>query len=425
MKKPAFILLFATVLGFIVTTASLSLFFTEEKQINAQTLPFLQRSKNDADKTDKNAKYEQNKPPSVTSERNLPIPEQVSTLPHPDESPLFVERYAELIPEERISVQVYERCNKSVVNIDTQTTYNFIFLGEIDEPGAGSGVVLDKEGHILTNSHVVSKVDSVMVTFFTGESYPATIVGEDPITDLAVLKVHAPAKDLYPVTLADSSRLLVGQKIFAIGNPFGLERTLTSGLISSLNRSIPSRIEARSIKGLIQIDAAINPGNSGGALLDTQGRMIGINTAIASQSGGSHGVGFAIPANTISRIVPQLVKNGKVIRGESGIGSVQALEQDSIRGLLVRSLVPGGAAEKAGLRGPKIVKLRVLRGAFAIEGGTKVDWSAADIIVGINGVETKKADDFTAIIDEHKPGDRIQLDIIRDGKRIQIPVILE
>jgi S1-C subfamily serine protease len=425
MKKPTLILLFATILGFALTTASLSLLFTEEKLTNAQTLPFFQRPKNDADKADKNAKYAQNKPFAVTPERNLPIPEHPSTLPRPDESPLFVERYAELIPEERISVQVYERCNKSVVNIDTRTTYNVFFLGEIDEPGAGSGVVLDKEGHILTNSHVVSKVDSVMVTFFNGESYPATIVGEDPITDLAVLKVHAPANDLYPVMLADSSRLLVGQKIFAIGNPFGLERTLTSGLISSLNRSIPSRIEARSIKGLIQIDAAINPGNSGGALLDTRGQMIGINTAIASQSGGSHGVGFAIPANTVSRIVPQLIKNGKVIRGEIGIGAVRVIEQDSVRGLLIRSLVPDGAAEKAGLRGPKIVKVRVPRGSFAIEVGSKIDWSAADIIVAVNGIETKKADDFTTVIDDHKPGDRIQLDVIRNGKRVQIPVVLD
>ncbi|MDR1140314.1 MAG: trypsin-like peptidase domain-containing protein [Planctomycetaceae bacterium] len=424
MRKPTFILLLATIFGFLVTTVSLSLFFTEKKLTNAQTLPFFQKPENNTDKTERN-RYAQNKPPIVASERSLPIPEHLSTLPRPDESPLFVERYAELIPEERISVQVYEQCNKSVVNIDTRTTYNMFLIGEIDEPGAGSGVVLDKEGHILTNSHVVSKVDSVMVAFFNGESYPATIVGEDPITDLAVLKVHAPAKDLYPVTLADSSRLLVGQKIFAIGNPFGLERTLTSGLISSLNRSIPSRIEARSIKGLIQIDAAINPGNSGGALLDTQGRMIGINTAIASQSGGSHGVGFAIPANTVSRIVPQLIKNGKVIRGEIGIGAVRVIEQDSVRGLLVRSLVPGGAAEKAGLKGPKVIRVRVPRGAFVIEGGAKIDWSVADIIVGVNGIETKKADDFTTVIDEHKPGDQIQLDVIRDGKRIRVPVILE
>jgi S1-C subfamily serine protease len=424
MKKPTFILLFATVLGFALTTVSLSLLFTEKKLTNAQTLPFSQASKNDADTMDNNANYAQNKPTGVVPERNLPIPEHPSTLPRPDESPLFIERYAELIPEERISVQVYERCNKSVVNIDTRTTYNLLF-GEIDEPGAGSGVVLDKKGHILTNSHVVSKVDSVMVTFFNGESYSATIVGDDPITDLAVLKVNAPANDLYPVVLADSSRLLVGQKIFAIGNPFGLERTLTSGLISSLNRSIPSRIVARSIKGLIQIDAAINPGNSGGALLDTQGRMIGINTAIASQSGGSHGVGFAIPANTVSRIIPQLIKNGRVIRGEIGIDAVRVIEQESVHGLLIRSLIPDGAAEKAGLRGPKIVKFRVPSGSFAVGVGSRIDWSAADIIVAVNGIETKKADDLTTVIDEHKPGDRIQLDVIRGGKRIQIPVVLE
>jgi S1-C subfamily serine protease len=191
-----------------------------------------------------------------------------------------------------------------------------------------------------------------------------------------------------------------------------------------LNRSIPSRVEARSIKGLIQIDAAINPGNSGGALLDTQGRMIGINTAIASPSGASSGVGFAIPSNTVARIVPQLIRNGKVIRGDIGIVKVREVERESVKGLMVIALIPKGAAEKAGVRGPKVSKERELfRGMIVVE-RPKIDLAVADVIVGVNGVETKKVDDFTAIIDDHKPGDEIRLDIIRNGKRVQVPVVL-
>ena len=425
MKKSRFTLFLACILGFAAGTSSLFLFFGEEKATNAQTLPFFQKQKVEAAP---HGKYAQNAQPVATlvqrpaPDRNMPIPEHPSTLPKPDESPLFVERYAEFIPEERISIQVYERCNKSVVNIDTRTTHNTMFFGEVDEPGAGSGVIWDREGHIVTNSHVISQVDSVTVTLFTGESYPATVVGEDPITDLAVLKIKAPPEVLFPVAFADSARLLVGQKVFAIGNPFGLERTLTSGLISSLNRSIPGRYQARSIKGAIQIDAAINPGNSGGALLDSQGRLIGINTAIASQSGGSHGVGFAIPSNTVSRIVPQLIRSGKVIRGEVGILRVRQVE--SHKGLMVIAIDPKGAAAKAGLKTPKTTKQKELFRGFVVERNA-VDWAAADVIVGVDGVKTKKADDFTAVVDDHKPGDRLVLEVLRGGKIVQIPIVLE
>ena len=349
------------------------------------------------------------------------VPETASTLPKPEESPLFVERYAELQPNERISIQVYERCNKSVVNIDTQKTYNIFLLGQIDEPGAGSGIVLDKEGHILTNHHVIANVDAATVTLFNGESYEAKLVGIDPITDMAVIRINAPPAMLFPINFGDSSKLLVGQQIFAIGNPFGLERTLTSGLISSLNRSMPSRVEGRSIRGLIQTDAAINPGNSGGALLDTQGRLIGINTAIASKSGGSHGVGFAIPSKTVLRIVPQLLRNGKVNRGETGIDAVREVTRESsdgkkIQGLLVSVLAENGPAEKGGLRGAKLVRVR---------GILQRDVSEADVIIAVEGVPTKSVDDFTAIIDERIPGDRIELDVFREGKIIKITVTLE
>jgi len=349
------------------------------------------------------------------------VPETSSSLPKPDESPLFVERYPELQPHERIAVQVYERCNKSVVNIDTQTTHNVFLLGQIDEPGAGSGIVLDKEGHILTNLHVVANVDTAKITLFNGESYDAKLVGFDSVTDLAVIIIKAPKEVLVPIEFGDSSKLLVGQQIFSIGNPFGLERTLTSGLISSLNRSIPGRSDERSIKGVIQTDAAINPGNSGGALLDTRGKLIGISTAIASKSGGSHGVGFAIPSKTILRIVPQLISNGKVIRGESGIDAVSEAYREfpnggAVQGLQIRRLAENGPAVKAGLRGPKITRIR---------GTLQRDLSVADIITAAEGIPTKKADDFMTILDESRPGDRIVLDVYREGKIIKVPIVLE
>jgi len=348
------------------------------------------------------------------------VPENFSTLPRSDDSPLFIERYAELHPGERVSVQVYERSNRSVVNIDTQKTHNIFFFGQIDEPGAGSGIVLDKEGHILTNLHVIANVDAATVTLFNGESYEARLVGHDAITDLAVIHIQAPPEMLFPIThFGDSSKLLVGQQVFAIGNPFGLERTLTGGLISSLNRSMPSREEGRSIRGLIQIDAAINPGNSGGALLDTQGRLIGINTAIASRTGGSHGVGFAIPSNTILRVVPQLIRNGRVIRGETGIDAVREVVRDipgggRIQGLLITELAEGAPAERAGLRGPRTIRDR---GIFR-------DVSTADIIIAVDGIPTRKAVDYTAIIDERLPNDRIVLDVFREGRVIQVPIVL-
>ncbi|MDR2762915.1 MAG: trypsin-like peptidase domain-containing protein [Planctomycetaceae bacterium] len=337
----------------------------------------------------------------------------------PDENPLYAERFAELIPEERNSIQVYEKCNKSVVNIDTRTVRTS-FFGEVDEPGAGSGVILNQDGYIVTNAHVISQADVIFVTLFNGESFQATVVGEDPVTDIAVIKIAAPKNQLFPVKVGDSSKLLVGQKIFAIGNPFGLERTLTGGLISSLNRTIPGSLPSRSIKGIIQIDAAINPGNSGGLLLDTQGRMIGINTAIASRSGGSNGVGFAIPSNTVARITPQLIKNGAVKRGDIGIDTVRKIDRNGIKGLMIIKLVSDGAAEKAGLHGASVIVER-----YGMFERTRVDYSSADIILTVDNHKIEQVDDFTALIDEHKPNDTVVLEVLRKNKRIKISVKLE
>ena len=197
----------------------------------------------------------------------------------------------------------------------------------------------------------------------------------------------------------NSTQLRVGQRVFAIGNPFGLERTLTTGIISSLNRSLPSRRSGRSLKSIIQIDAAINPGNSGGPLLDSHARMIGMNTAIASKTGESAGVGFAIPVSTIARIVPQLMHEGRVRRPETGIVRVYQTEQ----GLLIATLAPGGPAERAGLHGPKVVRQQKRQGPFVYEYQT-VDRSAADLIVGVDGKPVKTADDFLDAIESRRAG---------------------
>ncbi len=331
--------------------------------------------------------------------------------------------YAELAPEERTNVFVYENCNKSAVNIDTKSFQRVSFFSSYTaevEAERGSGIVLDKSGHILTNYHVVEGSQEVKVTLFNGKAYTAEKVGEDPTTDIAVLKIDAPAEELFPVEMADSAKLLVGQRVYAIGNPFGLERTLTSGIISSLNRTIGSRVKHRPIKQVIQIDAAINPGNSGGPLLDSRGRMIGMNTAIASRVGESSGVGFAIPTNTIQRIVPQLLKNGKVVRADIGIYGVLETKD----GLLIVETIPDSAADRAGLQGPKVVIEQTKRGGITFN-RKKTDTSAADVIVAVDDQPTKTAEDFLAAVEDHKPGDRVLVTVLRQGKTVKVPVVLE
>jgi S1-C subfamily serine protease len=324
-------------------------------------------------------------------------------------------------PEERINIAVYEHVNRSVVNITTRSVRNEgFFFGDVASEGEGSGVVIDREGRILTNFHVVDGAREVQVTLFNSKTYDAKIVGQDAASDVAVVQIDAPAADLYPVTFGDSTRLRVGQKVFAIGNPFGLERTLTTGIISSLNRSLPSRSQNRTIKQIIQIDAAINPGNSGGPLLDTHGRMIGINTAIASRTGESAGVGFAIPINTVGRVLPQIIQRGHVVRPDVGITRVYQTDH----GLLLATLTQGGAAERAGLRGPKIVRRTKRQGPFVYDYQT-VDRSAADLIVAVDGTKILTADDFLTAIESKQPGDQVIITVIRDGRQVNVPVKLD
>jgi len=326
----------------------------------------------------------------------------------------------ELTAEERINVAVYENANRSVVNITTKALRSDGFLWDIVAEGEGSGTVIDRLGHVLTNYHVVDGAREIQVTLFSGKTYDARLIGGDPPSDIAVLKIEAPTEELAPVIFGDSNRLRVGQRVFAIGNPFGLERTLSTGIISSLNRALPNRNTNRSLRQMIQIDAAINPGNSGGPLLDSRSRMIGMNTAIASKTGSSAGVGFAIPVSTIARVVPQLIQNGRVVRPEIGIARVYQTEQ----GLLLASLVPGGAAERAGLRGPKVVRRTKRQGPFVYEYQT-LDRSAADLIVAVDGTKILTADDFLSAIERRQPGQQVIVTVIRGGREERIPVTLD
>lgn len=325
----------------------------------------------------------------------------------------------EFTSTERVSIAVYEQVNRSVVNITTLIVRPDMFMMlEPPSEGAGSGSVLDQAGHILTNYHVIEGANQVKVTLFNGEAYAAELIGADPVYDTAVLRIEAPPESLFPVELGDSSRLRVGQSIYAIGNPFGLERTMTTGIISSLNRSLPSR-GGRTMKSIIQIDAALNRGNSGGPLLDSRARLIGMNTAIASRSGENTGVGFAIPANTISRVVPQLIRNGRVIRADLGITRILQTDQ----GLVIATLAPGGPAERAGLRGFRIIKNQRRFGPFLSE-DVQVDRNYADVIVALDGEPVKSADDLLSAIESRQPGEEIVVTVLREGRRINVGVVL-
>ncbi len=258
-----------------------------------------------------------------------------------------------LTPEEMTNIRVYDGANRGVVNVLTKTvSYDRFFMLPSPAEGAGSGSVLDKQGHVLTNYHVVEGANKVWVTLPGGKDpYEGELVGQDPDNDIAVLKINAPPEELFPVPIGTSDSLRVGQRVYTLGNPFGLEGTLTTGIISNLNRTLPSR-NGRDMKSIIQTDAAMNPGNSGGPLLDTGGRMIGMNVAIATKTGQSAGLGFAIPVNRIRQIVPQLIEHGKVVRADIGIVAVKEMD----KGLQIVEVNKGGPAEKAGLQGWKIVR---------------------------------------------------------------------
>ncbi len=347
----------------------------------------------------------------------LPRGESQEVAPRPAPSRPTDGDDVSLTPDEAVNVAVYQRVNRAVVNITTRSYREegfFLFDGDSVE-GNGSGFVVDKSGHIVTNFHVIEDARAVSVTLYNGETYTATFVGADPINDVAVIKVDADAKVLWPVDLGDATKLKVGRRVFAIGNPFGLERTLTTGVVSSLNRSL-QLVRGRTIKSIIQTDAAINPGNSGGPLMDSRGDVIGMNVAIFSKSGQSSGVGFAIPANLIGRVVPQLLKHGRVIRPDLGITRVY----QTGKGLMIAGLKRGGSAERAGLRGPRIVRLQ--RGPLVLQ---RMDRTAADLVVSVDGQPVRTFETLLEHVEKHKPGDRVVLEVIRAGRRIKVPIRLD
>src|SRR5712664_2002665 len=322
-----------------------------------------------------------------------------------------------LATDEQNNIEVYKATSHGVVYIQSTTTVRD-FFGMFSQPveGAGSGSVIDEQGDILTNYHVIANAEKLTVSFGSGKAYTAKVVGRDPDTDLAVIKLlETPKESMTVVPMGDSDKLMVGQKVLAIGNPFGLDRTLTTGVISGLQRPIRAQ-NGRQIEGAIQTDASINPGNSGGPLLDSHGRMIGINTQIESPSGASAGVGFAIPINIAKRIVPQLVRNGYVQRPKLGIEprNVEALS-GQVRlpvsyGVLIMAVQPGGAAANAGLRG-----------LVQTENG---DVELGDIIVAINGQKISNNDELFGVLDQHQVGETVNVEVIRNGRHTTVPVKL-
>ena len=326
--------------------------------------------------------------------------------------------------DEQVNIRVYEKGNRSVVNIRTEFEGVDPFFRMVTGEGSGSGWIYDKSGHIVTNYHVIEESARIKVTLYDGETATARVVGSDPQNDIAVLKIEVPTESLIPLQLGDSSNLKVGQKALAIGNPFGLERTLTVGIVSSLNRSLESKTQrGRLINSVIQVDAALNQGNSGGPLFDSQANLIGMNTAIASAGDNAtaqnSGVGFAVPVNTIQRVVPELIQNGRVIRASAGIYNVLQTR----RGLMIVLLEPRGPAERAGLRGQLTAVLRQYRGSIVLAGFREND-TLADFIQAVNGVAVDSWDKMQDEIEKHKPGDAIQFSVLRGRQTIDVVVRL-
>ena len=325
-----------------------------------------------------------------------------------------------LTPDEQNTVDIYQKTNAAVVNITSiAVTYDF-FLNPVPSEATGSGSIIDKKGYILTNNHVVKDSQRLEVTLADESRWPARLVGADPQTDLAVIQIKAPPDRLKPIAVGDSENLYPGQKVLAIGNPFGLERTLTTGIISSIRKSLKTGdVEMEEV---IQTDAAINPGNSGGPLLDSDGEMIGINTAIFSPSGGSVGIGFAIPINTAKRVLDELISKGYVSYAWIGVELQtlipefsSALELPVDRGALVARVARRGPAGRAGIRG----------GSEQVAIGNTILIVGGDILVAADGEKIDSAEAFHRILKRKKPGGKMRLTLYRGRVRKEVEVQLE
>ena len=337
-----------------------------------------------------------------------------ASLNDPRAAPRTVTARGELFSDERSTINLFRQASPAVVNITTIGVERDLFtlnLYQIPQ-GTGSGFVWDTNGDIITNFHVIQNADSAQVTLADQSNWKARVVGVAPDKDLAVLRIDAPANRLRPIPIGTSKDLQVGQSVYAIGNPFGLDQTLTTGVISALNREIES-VTRRPIQGVIQSDAAINPGNSGGPLLDSAGRLIGVNTAIYSPSGASVGIGFAIPVDTVNRIVPELIRSGKIIRPGLGIqiADDQIAQRLGVTGILVVDVARGSAAAKAGIQPTR----RDAEGRLRL----------GDIITALDGKKVESPNDLYLLLEKYKIGDAVNISILRNGKTVETKVALE
>ena len=329
--------------------------------------------------------------------------------------------------DELQNISVYEKCNEAVVNISTQVmAYDWFFNAVPQDSGSGSGSIIDARGYIVTNLHVIENAYKIYISLSDGSQYEGTVVGTDSASDIAVLKFDPPAgMELSTIPFGSSENLKVGQKVLAIGNPFGFERTLTTGIVSGLGRPIKNE-EGTIIRNMIQTDSAINPGNSGGPLLDTQGRMIGINTMIYSTSGSSAGIGFAVSVDTAKRVVADLIQYGKVHRGTINGKLIQLTSQIAkyaglsvSSGLLVSELDSSSNAVKAGLKA----------GTQAVQYGSRYNYTTiylgGDVIVEVDGTATTSIADYYSLLESKRPGDKVVLTVQRGKTQEKITVTLD
>lgn len=343
-------------------------------------------------------------------------PERPSSAPVASSitQPRTVVARGDLAADESSTIDLFSEASPSVVHVtslELRRSRLSLNITEIPQ-GTGSGFIWDKEGHIVTNFHVIKDGAGAEVTLHDNTVWKARIVGRAPDKDLAILKIEAPPEKLRPLAIGSSSNLQVGQKVFAIGNPFGLDQTLTTGVISGLGREIQS-VTRRPIQGVIQTDAAINPGNSGGPLLDSAGRLIGVNTAIYSTSGAYAGIGFAVPVDTVNRIVPQLVAHGEVTRPGLGvqIGTDQLAARVGVSGVIVWEVPPESAAGAAGVEG--------------VQPGRGGRWLLGDVIIGVNGKNVRTSNDLFRGLDTLEVGEKVTIRLSRNGKERDVQVQLQ
>jgi len=337
--------------------------------------------------------------------------------PTPDATPRSVTARGDLAADEKSTIELFERSKNSVVYITTKSQVRDFWTRNVFTVprGTGSGFIWDNAGHVITNYHVIEKASEATVKLADGRSFKAALVGASPSHDIAVLRIGIGFKLPAAVPLGESHNLKVGQKVFAIGNPFGLDWTLTTGVVSALDRSL-GEDNGNTIDHLIQSDAAINPGNSGGPLLDSAGRLIGINTAIYSPSGTSAGIGFAVPVDTVNRVVPQLIKGGKYLRPALGIEVDEGLNQRlaqlrGVEGDVILRVSPGSAAELAGLKGATVSR----------DGGIV----PGDTIVAVEGTAVESVGNLLARLDDFEVGEVVKISVLREGKKIELPVTLQ